>query len=56
MRGLTVAWPLAEGEKTAEEKVVGEDGIEIMERDLKRWIDEEDGSFAVYQVEVLCWK
>ncbi|KAH7324846.1 S-adenosyl-L-methionine-dependent methyltransferase [Stachybotrys elegans] len=44
-----------EGEE-AKKQLVGEEGIAIMERDLRLWADDVDGWYSNYQVQVLCWK
>lgn len=56
MRALTITWPVTEEGQEEITKAVGEEGIEVMRRDLQRWADDVDGWFGSAHMEVLCWK
>lgn len=48
-----VIWP---DELGGGRRVVGEEGIDVMRRDIEKWKDDEGGWWGALQCEVLCWK
>ena len=53
MKRVEVVWP---GEEGKEERLVGEEGVEMMRRDIRIWGESEDGWYNAWQCEVIARK